>query len=207
MQAKREQLGYVASLVVLFALPSIFLLPWLASLLGLSPVVTGAWIGGNIDTTAAVTAAGALAGEEALQIATIVKTTQNALIGVVAVLLTLYFSVRVPDSGVTERPRASDIWHRFPKFVLGFIATSVIATTYIAAVGDSEITKPVISEINNVRTWAFIFGFTSIGLGFSVAAVKRAGAKPVIAFALATVVNIVLALALASLLFGWIFAG
>ncbi|GAA2004240.1 YeiH family protein [Microbacterium ulmi] len=206
VQAKREQLGYVASLVVLFALPSIFLLPWLAGLLGLSPAVTGAWIGGNIDTTAAVTAAGSLAGEEALQIATIVKTTQNALIGIVAVLLTLYFTIKVPDAGVTERPRVGDIWHRFPKFVLGFILASVVATIYIAAVGDADATKPVIATINNVRTWAFIFGFSSIGLGFSVAAVKRAGARPVLAFFLATIVNIVLALALAFVLFGWLFA-
>ncbi|MCT3006692.1 putative sulfate exporter family transporter, partial [Propionibacterium freudenreichii] len=60
VKAKKEHLAYTASLVILFALPSIFLLPWLAGVLGLSPAVTGAWIGGNIDTTAAVTAAGTL---------------------------------------------------------------------------------------------------------------------------------------------------
>jgi uncharacterized membrane protein YadS len=85
VQAKREQLAYAASLVIAFALPSIFLLPWLAEVLDLSDAVAGAWIGGNIDTTAAVAASGAIAGEDALQIATIVKTTQNALIGVVAI--------------------------------------------------------------------------------------------------------------------------
>ncbi|WP_327582933.1 YeiH family protein [Nonomuraea sp. NBC_00507] len=78
VQAKREQLAYSASLVIAFALPSIFILPTLASLLGLSPEVAGAWIGGNIDTTAAVTAAGTIVGEDALAIATIVKITQNA---------------------------------------------------------------------------------------------------------------------------------
>ena len=95
VQAKREQLAYAASLVIAFALPSIFLLPWLADVLGLSDAVAGAWIGGNIDTTAAVAAAGAIAGEDALQIATIVKTTQNALIGVVAIALTAYFALKV----------------------------------------------------------------------------------------------------------------
>ena len=69
--------------------------PGLAYALGLSPAVAGAWIGGNIDTTAAVTAAGAIVGEEALAVASIVKVTQNALIGVVAVLLTAYFALRV----------------------------------------------------------------------------------------------------------------
>ena len=77
MQAKREQLAYAASLVIAFALPSIFLLPWLSDLLGLSDAVAGAWIGGNIDTTAAIAASGAIAGESALQIATIVKTTRT----------------------------------------------------------------------------------------------------------------------------------
>ncbi|MDT5264692.1 MAG: hypothetical protein QOI90_1318, partial [Mycobacterium sp.] len=56
VQAKREQLAYAASLVIAFALPSIFLLPWLADVFNLSDAVAGAWIGGNIDTTAAVAA-------------------------------------------------------------------------------------------------------------------------------------------------------
>ncbi|WP_264200058.1 YeiH family protein [Pseudonocardia sp. ICBG601] len=74
----------------------------------MSPAVAGAWIGGNIDTTAAVSAAGAIVGEEALQIATIVKTTQNALLGVVAVALTAYFTLKVERSGSAGRPaRAS----------------------------------------------------------------------------------------------------
>ena len=107
VQAKREQLAYTASLVIVFALPSIFLLPWLADGLGLSGAVAGAWIGGNIDTTAAVTAAGAIAGEEALQIATIVKTTQNALLGVVAVALTAYFAVKVERRSRLEPGRRS----------------------------------------------------------------------------------------------------
>ena len=81
--------------MIAFALPSIFLLPWLADVFGLSDAVAGAWIGGNIDTTAAVAASGAIAGENALQIATIVKTTQNALIGVVAIALTAYFALKV----------------------------------------------------------------------------------------------------------------
>jgi uncharacterized membrane protein YadS len=105
VQAKREQLAYAASLVIVFALPSIFLFPWIAGLLGLSPAVTGAWLGGNIDTTAAVTAAGSIAGEQPLAIATVVKLTQNALIGIVAVALTAWFAFKVePASADTTKP-------------------------------------------------------------------------------------------------------
>ena len=200
VQAKREQLAYTASLVVVFALPSIFLLPAAANGLGLSQPVAGAWIGGNIDTTAAVSAAGALAGEQALQLATIVKTTQNALLGVVAVALTAYFAVRVERSTTSARPSAAQLWERFPKFVLGFLAASVIGTLYVAAVG-SAAAKPVIATVNDLRTLFLILAFVSIGLEFRVAPLREAGWRPVGVFAGATVVNLLVGLLLATLLF------
>ncbi|AEV72070.1 putative membrane protein [Mycolicibacterium rhodesiae NBB3] len=199
VQAKKEQLAYAASLVIAFALPSIFLLPWLADVLNLSDAVAGAWIGGNIDTTAAVAAAGALAGEDALQIATIVKTTQNALIGVVAIALTAYFAFKVERKSSEEaRPSARQFWDRFPKFVLGFIAASIIGTLFLQWGGD----KSAITTVNDLRTWFLIFAFVAIGLEFSLKGLREAGWRPIALFASATVVNIVVALGLAVVLFG-----
>ena len=199
VQARREQLAYAASLVIVFALPSIFLLPWLAGVFGLSDAVAGAWIGGNIDTTAAVAAAGAIAGEDALQIATIVKTTQNALIGIVAIALTAYFALKVEKRDKTEaRPTFGTFWARFPKFVLGFIAASIVGTLYLQWGGD----KANISTVNDLRTWFLIFAFVAIGLEFSLTGLREAGWRPVAVFASATVVNIVVALGLALILFG-----
>jgi uncharacterized integral membrane protein (TIGR00698 family) len=218
VKARREQLAYAASLVIVFALPSIFLLPWLADVLNLSDVVAGAWIGGNIDTTAAVAAAGAIVGDDALQIATIVKTTQNALIGVVAVALTAYFAFRVAparaaagaaaDSATVDAPAAApaptrpgliELWRRFPKFVLGFIAASAIGTWYATSGWDGASTN--ISTLNSLRTLFLILAFVSIGLEFRVKALRQAGWRPIVVFGAATIANIVLALALASVLF------
>lgn len=199
VQARREQLAYAASLVIAFALPSIFLLPWLAGIFNLSDAVAGAWIGGNIDTTAAVAASGAIAGEDALQIATIVKTTQNALIGVVAIALTAYFALKVErKSAADARPSLGQFWERFPKFVLGFIAASIVGTLYPAWGGD----KSAIGTVNDLRTWFLIFAFVAIGLEFSLNGLKEAGWRPIALFASATVVNIVVALGLAVVLFG-----
>ncbi len=199
VQAKREQLAYAASLVIIFALPSIFLLPWLATVFGLSDAAAGAWIGGNIDTTAAVAAAGAIAGEDALQIATIVKTTQNALIGIVAIALTAYFALKVErKAGAQARPSLREFWDRFPKFVLGFLAASLIGTLYLQFGGD----KVNIATVNDLRTWFLIFAFVAIGLEFSLRGLREAGWRPIALFASATVVNIVAALGLALLLFG-----
>ncbi len=143
VHAKKEQLAYTASLVIVFAVPMIFFLPWASDLLGLSPAITGAWIGGNIDTTAAVTAAGAMAGEQPLQIATIVKVTQNALLELVAVLLSLYFTIKVERQAGNARPKLITLWLA-SKFVLGFLIASVAATIFASTL--DEITKPAIGS-------------------------------------------------------------
>jgi uncharacterized membrane protein YadS len=208
VQAKREQLAYTASLVIVFALPSIFLLPWLADVFNLSDAVAGAWIGGNIDTTAAVAAAGAIAGENVLQIATIVKTTQNALIGVVAIALTAYFALKIERKSAEEaRPTIGQFWERFPKFVLGFIAASIVGTLYVQWSADAKGAAATIATVNDLRTWFLIFAFVSIGLEFSLKGLREAGWRPIAVFASATVVNIVGALGLATVLFGNFHAG
>jgi len=199
VRARKEQLAYTASLVILFALPSIFLLPWLADLLGLSPAVTGAWLGGNIDTTAAVTAAGSIAGEEPLQIASIVKLTQNALIGIVAVGLTAWFAFRVERDG-DQRPRAIEFWRRFPKFVLGFLIASAAATV-LAEQASAEHLEQFDGAIKAFRDTFLTLAFVSIGLEFKLTSLREAGWRPVGVFAAATVFNVLLALGLASLLF------
>ncbi|QAY70169.1 YeiH family protein [Xylanimonas protaetiae] len=200
VQAKREQLAYAASLVILFALPSIFVLPWLADVLNLTPAVAGAWIGGNIDTTAAVTASAAIAGDDVLKIAAIVKASQNVLIGVVAFLLTAYFAFKVERTEGAAAPKASELWTRFPKFVLGFILASAIATVYVGNVG-ADAAAPDLAVIKALSTVFFIIAFVSIGLEFRLSGVREAGWRPLVVFGSAAVFNLVAGLALASLLF------
>lgn len=199
--ARKEQLAYVTSLVILFALPSIFIQPWLAQQLGLSQVVAGAWIGGNIDTTAAVTAAGSIVGDDALKVAAIVKQTQNALMGVVAFLLTVYFVYRVeraPGASVS----LGTLWARFPKFILGFVAASAIGTWYVSSVGNPAAAAAALKIAGtDLRVWFFILAFVCIGLDFRLVAIREAGVRPVVVFAGATVLNLILALVLASAIF------
>jgi uncharacterized membrane protein YadS len=198
VRATKEQIAYTATLVILFALPSIFILPWLVEELGLTAPVAGAWIGGNIDTTAAVAAAGALVGEEALQIAAIVKSAQNVLMGIVAVLLTLYFALHVEKKGRgATKTAAWTLWDRFPKFVLGFIAASAVATWYVNAGGVAE----GIEAANTFRAYFLILAFVSIGLEFRITRLLAEGWRPVVVFGSATVFNLAIALLIASLVF------
>jgi uncharacterized membrane protein YadS len=197
VSARKEQVAYVIGLVILVALPLMLIVPLLAGALGLSQEVAGAWFGGNIDTTAAVVGAGTLYGEQAQKIATIVKSTQNALIGVVAFLLAIYAAAHGEDGKKGARPSARMIWDRFPKFVLGFVAASILYTVGIIDGGKGTL-------IETVKNWAFMAAFVCMGLEFSVLEFKKMGWKPVIVFLLATLFNTLLALGVAYVIFTYL---
>lgn len=236
VQARKEQLAYVAGLVIVFAVPAIFLLPWLVEIFGLEATVAGAWIGGNIDTTAAVTAAGTIAGEDVLEYATIVKLTQNALIGIVAIALSLYFTLKIAPqeeaarinaqhggaAGTAEspadatqtavqRPGIYEIWQRFPKFVLGFLVASVLVSVLLYAWPEGTAIGDQVSAgvdaASSLQTLLFTLAFVSIGLEFKAGALKEAGWKPVLVFFAGTVMNLLVGLVVALFLFGMLFAG
>lgn len=190
--AKKQELAYVTALVIFTALPLMIFMPLLATWLGLPPAVAGAWFGGNIDTTAAVVGAGTIHGETTAQIASVVKMTQNALIGIVAFLLAFYFTTQVEKG---RRPSAGIIWQRFPKFVIGFVVMSVLASFNLFA-------KAHIASIKNLQQWAFNLAFVCIGLELSFVELKQLGRKPTTVFLIATAFNTILALLVAFVVFG-----
>jgi uncharacterized membrane protein YadS len=192
--AKKEQVTYVTTLVIITALPLMVIAPLIASALNLPQDVAGAWFGGNIDTTAAVVGAGTIYGEDAQAIASIVKATQNAFIGLVTFLLAFYFVV-VVERKPNERPSFSMIWERFPKFVLGFVIASILYTFGWVDGGKG-------TAIEAIKNWAFLLAFVCMGLEFSTAELRKMGWSPVIVFLLVTLFNTVLALGVAWLIFG-----
>ncbi len=192
--AKKEQVTYVTALVILVALPLMVVAPLLAGALGLSETVAGAWFGGNIDTTAAVVGAGTLYGETAQKVASVVKSTQNALIGLVTFLLALYFTV-VVERKPGERPSPRLIWDRFPKFVLGFLAASALYTLGVIDGGRG-------TAIEALRNWSFTLAFVGMGLQLSLSDLRQMGWRPLAVFLITTVFNTLLALGAAWLIFG-----
>ena len=195
--AKKEEITYVTALVIITALPLMIIAPLVAQAMNMPEPVAGAWFGGNVDTTAAVVGAGTIYGETAQKIASIVKQTQNALIGIVAFLLALYFSTVV--EGKKEKPSASIIWKRFPKFVLGFIVASLLYTFGVIQKGDA------MDAMMGMKDWAFCLAFVCMGLELSVGEFKKMGWSPVIVYLIVTVFNTLLALVVSWVIFGWLF--
>jgi uncharacterized integral membrane protein (TIGR00698 family) len=200
-----KKVSHTISLVLLCAVPMLIVEPLLARLLGLSAAVTGAWIGGTIDTTGAVVAAGSIAGSSALSVAVVVKMAQNVLIGVVALLLAIWFSFKRGSTGEnTERPRASEIWARFPKFVLGFLAASLLFSFLLS----QATAKAVTAFSSPLRGWLFTLAFVSIGLETRFRELVSLGrGRPAAAFLIAQAFNILVTLGVAYLLFGGVLFG
>jgi uncharacterized membrane protein YadS len=200
--AKKETLAYVIALVIVTALPLMVLMPYLAQAMNLSPGVAGAWFGGNIDTTAAVVGAGTIHSQQAQEIASIVKMSQNALIGVVAFILALYF-VTVVEKG-KEKPSVAVIWQRFPKFVLGFMVASILASLVDAKGANLLFSADALAGIANIKNWAFTAAFVCIGLELDFSQLKKVGGAPLWCYLIVTVFNTVLALIVASIIFGFL---
>src|ERR1700733_4992082 len=217
--AKKEQVSVAISLVVVWAVVMIFVLPLAARSLHLSTGVAGAWIGTSEFADAAGLAAaqtyGGYAGsvpgieghaEAAVSAFTLMKVIgRDVWIGVWAFVLSLVATTRWERTGVQGRPDAGEIWRRFPKFVLGFLIASAVITLvskgYDYAAYKKEVVPGLVAPLQSLRTWAFTFAFLSIGLTTKVREFAAVGARPFYAFTAGVAVNVALGFVLSTQVF------
>ncbi|MFD2742321.1 MULTISPECIES: YeiH family protein [Sphingobacterium] len=200
IQGDSKKLSYVISLVLITAIPMMIFMPYMADWMGLSQEVTGAWLGGSIDTTGAVVASGSLVGEEALKISTIVKFSQNVLLGIAAFCISVYwtYAKSVDDETKREKPTLKVIWERFPKFVVGFVAASLLFSFLVPQV-QIDAVKDSLKSLQGL--W-FVLAFTSIGLETNFKDLfQHNNKKPLYAFLIAQTFNVIVTLLIALLLF------
>ncbi|MFT3936615.1 MAG: putative sulfate exporter family transporter [Chitinophagaceae bacterium] len=202
IKGDKRKLSYITTLVLLVAIPMLVLQPWIIKELQMPEIVGGAWLGGTLDTTASVTAAAQLVGPVATKAGVIIKFSQNVLIGIAAFFIALWWTYRKGKEASNEKqetPRLGVVWERFPKFVLGFIAASLLFSFIVPA----ATTKNVAGILNSLRTIWFALAFVAIGLEARFTdLIKIEGGRPALAFIGAQLFNIIWTLLLAYLLFG-----
>lgn len=211
-KAKKEELSFAIGLSLSFTVLMMILMPIVIEALGIDPILGGAWMGGTIDSTGAVAAAGEILGDEAGQVAVTIKMIQNILIGVTAFGVAVYWVTCVEskkeDSQI--KPDAWEIWYRFPKFVLGFIvASALFSLLYTTLPGGDLIVPAMVKESSKVfRGWFFCLAFVSIGLetNFRELAKFLKGGKPLILYVCGQSLNLLLTLLMAWLMFSVFYA-
>ncbi|MBX3413355.1 MAG: putative sulfate exporter family transporter [Pirellulales bacterium] len=207
-RAKKEELSLAIGLSLVFTVAMMVIMPAVIVRMGIGPVLGGAWIGGTIDSTGAVAAAGGMLGESALAVAATVKMIQNILIGAIAFGVSVYWVTRVERDADGTRPSLFEIWYRFPKFILGFVAASIVFTF----VGNSGVEGDAIAEAatstsKTFRNWFFCLAFVSIGLETSFRELSKflVGGKPLILYVCGQTLNLILTLFMAWLMFEKVF--
>ena len=162
-KAKKEDLSLAVSISIIFTILMMVFEPMIIRACGMSPLMGGSLIGGTVDSTGAVVVAGTALGEEAQQAAVLVKSIQNILIGFIAFFVAIFFATRV-DNTEKRSVGASEIWVRFPKFIIGFFVASLVASFIITPAFGSDQVGAINKLLDQYKNWAFVLAFTSIGL-------------------------------------------
>ncbi len=195
IEADEEDASFAIAAILALGAFGLFTYPLIGHLLGMSDHAFGLWAGLAVDNTAEATAAGALYSDAAGKIAVLAKTTRNAMIGFVVLGYALYWAAQGQAQGVKNK--GAFLWQKFPKFVLGFLLISLLATVGLFSKGQ-------LTSLANLSRWAFLLTFAGVGLRTDFRELRRQGLRPFIVGALAelaiTIVTLFLVL-LASAIF------
>src|SRR3989339_1017204 len=173
----------VSSLVVIFAVVELLVLPFLAqTFLWQEPLVAGSWMGLVVKTDGAAIASGAITDglirakamamegvkyQEGwiLMTSTTVKVFIDVFIGIWAFILAYVWAAKIEKRKEGDKLRASEIWQRFPKFVIGYMLTFILFLALcLSEPKIIDTAKKVTDEADIFRKLFFVFTFFTIGV-------------------------------------------
>lgn len=160
-------ISYAAGTVLLFDAVTLVLFPVLGSMLGLPDRTFGVWAGLSLFSTGPTAAVGFAVSEVAGQWATVTKLVRNTFIGALAVAYALYYATG------KERADATEIWTRFPKFLVGFLAVAAIVNAGLID-GATQM------AIGTVSDWLFTLAFVGLGFELNPRQLRSTGVRPFI---------------------------
>ncbi len=191
IDAEDEEVSYAIAAILTLGAFSLFAFPLIGHALGMSDRAYGLWAGLGVDNTAEATAAGALFSDAAGKFAVLAKTARNATIGFVVLAYAIYWARKSQARHIARK--GAFLWNKFPKFVLGFLLISGLATI-------GFFSKAQIGSLANLSRWAFLLTFAGVGLQTDLRAMRRQGLRPFVVGAIGE-------FAIAGLTLGLILAG
>ncbi len=169
IDADDEDSSFAIAAILALGAIALFTFPLIGRVLHLSDHAYGIWCGLAVDNTAEAAAAGALYSDAAGRLAVLTKTTRNALIGFVVLGYALHWARLGQAQAVGHK--AAFLWRKFPKFVLGFLFISLLATF-------GFFTRDQNTALANLSRWAFLLTFAGVGLRINVRDMRKQGLRP-----------------------------
>jgi uncharacterized integral membrane protein (TIGR00698 family) len=179
IEADDEEASFAIAAILALGALALFTFPPIGHWLHMSDHSYGLWAGTGVDNTAEAVAAGALYSDSAARVAVLAKTTRNAMIGFVVLLYAIYWAAR--EGRNTVGSKAAFLWQKFPKFVLGFLLISLLASLRVLDSGQ-------IASLANLSRWAFLLTFAGVGLRINFKEMKKQGLRPFVVGAVGEVV-------------------
>jgi uncharacterized membrane protein YadS len=172
----------VSSLVVIFAVVELLILPFVAGyFLDQQPMAAGAWMALSVKTDGAAVASGGItealiyakAAAQGIKYqpgwilgtAATVKVFIDIFIGIWAFVLAWIWTRHI-DVHKGDTVKISEIWNRFPKFVIGYIGTFFIILLVALTASPPVVAsvKAAMGEANIFRGIFFVLTFFTIGV-------------------------------------------
>ena len=167
---RERDISYAVAIVALCGTLSIFVLPFIASLLGLADSTTGAWIGAAVHDVGQVVATAALVSDEAVESSIIVKLTRVVML-IPLVLFLAKESAR--ESEMKEGDSKVALRKSIPVFVLFFVL--------VAVVNNIANFDPVLVDAGREGSKIFLsLGLFAMGLGVKWKSISKLGSKPLL---------------------------
>ena len=158
----------IAAILTLGAI-ALFTFPAIGHSLHMGQQAYGIWAGLAVDNTAESVVTGSLYGDEAGRFAILAKTARSSFIGFVVLGYAIYWASRGKAAVVEHKGRF--LWQKFPKFILGFLAISILATA-------GFFTHSQLNSLSNLSRWAFLPAFAGVGLRTNLKDLVGQGWRP-----------------------------
>ena len=160
----------IAAILTLGAI-ALFTFPAIGHALHMGDQAYGMWAGLAVDNTAEATVTGAIYSDTAGRFAVLAKTARSAFIGFVVLGYAVYWASKGQAAVVEHKGRF--LWQKFPKFILGFVAISILATSHF-------FTAPQLTSLSNLSRWSFLPAFAGVGLRTNLRDLVGQGWRPLI---------------------------
>jgi uncharacterized integral membrane protein (TIGR00698 family) len=171
IDADEEDSSIAIAAILLLGAISLVFFPLIGHALHMSDHAYGLWTGLAVDNTAEATAAGAMYSDAAGKFAVVAKTCRNALIGFVVLGYALYWASKGEAKVISNKTQF--LWNKFPKFILGFLLISSLASIGLFDKGQ-------LATLGNLSRWAFLLTFAGVGLRTDLRALSKQGVRPFI---------------------------
>lgn len=179
--AKDEEMSFAIATNTLLGTLAVFAYPLLGRYFGMDDATFGTWVGTAVNDTSQVVAAGFAFSEPAGEVATTVKLTRNALMGLVIVLMGFLHAERHAD-GQTKGPAETGFLARLrqslPGFVLAFLGMALLRTFGVLESAGAALGFDLISFLNTVAKLAILGALAAVGLSTRAATLRSTGPRP-----------------------------